>query len=68
MGKNKARHKASQEAYQQVVYSYRQTVLDVFKEVNNAISAFSKMHKVRQSHEALHQSAKPTMSWRNYNM
>ncbi|MDR1156512.1 MAG: efflux transporter outer membrane subunit [Bacteroidales bacterium] len=58
MGKNKARHKASQEAYQQAVYSYRKTVLNVFKEVNNAISAFSKMHEVRQSHGALHQSAK----------
>ncbi len=58
MGKNKARHKAAQEVYQQAIYSYQQTVLDVFKEVNNTITAFNKMREVRQSYEALYQSAK----------
>ncbi len=58
MGKNKARHKAAQEMYEQEVYRYQQTILNVFREVNNAIVFFDKMHEVRQSHELLYQSAK----------
>lgn len=57
MGKNKAKHKAAKAAYEQEVYSYEKTVLEAFKEVNNAIITFQKVKEVRQSQEALYKSA-----------
>lgn len=57
MGKNKAKHKAAQAAYEQEVYAYEKAVLDVFKEVNNSITTFNKMKEVYRSQEAFYESA-----------
>lgn len=59
-GKNKAIHKAAQAAYEQEVYSYENKILNVFKEVNNAIVTFEKSKEVRKSREELYKS---TMSY-----
>ena len=40
-GKNRARYQASVEAYNQERYQYEQKVLEVFKEVNDAVSSYS---------------------------
>lgn len=56
MGKNKARHKAAKAAYEQEVYSYEKTILEVFKEVNGAIVNFEKTKEVYQSRLALYSS------------
>lgn len=56
-GKNKAKHNAAKAAYEQEVYSYEKTVLNVFKEVNNAISTFRKAKEMRESQEKLYNSA-----------
>ena len=40
-GKNKARYQAAVEAYNQERYQYEQKVLEVFKEVNDAVSSYS---------------------------
>lgn len=58
MGKNKAQHEVAKAAYEQEVYSYEKTVLNVFKEVNNAIVTFHKTKEVRQSNEELYASAR----------
>lgn len=58
MGKNKATHNAAKAAYEQEVYSYEKTVLNVFKEVNNAIVTFQKTKEVRRSNEELLASAR----------
>lgn len=58
MGKNKARHNAAKAVYEQELYSYEKTVLNVFKEVNAAINTFNKMKEMRISNEALYQSTK----------
>lgn len=58
MGKNKAEHKAAQAIFEQEVYSYEKTVLNAFKEVNNALISFRKMKEVRKSQEELYSSAK----------
>lgn len=58
MGKNKARHNAAKAVYEQELYNYEKTVLNVFKEVNAAINTFDKMKEMRISNEALYQSTK----------
>lgn len=57
MGKNKAKHKAAQAAYEQAVLDYKKKILDVFKEVNNAINTFEKTKEMRKSQETLYLSA-----------
>lgn len=56
-GKNKARHAASQAAYEAEVHAYWKTVLTVFAEVNNAISTLEKAKAMRLSHRKLYDSA-----------
>ena len=58
MGKNKATHNAAKAAYEQEVYTYEKSVLEVFKEVNNSIVTFNKMKEVYRSQEVLYNSAK----------
>lgn len=56
-GKNKARHSAAQAAYEAEVHEYEKTVLNVFAEVNNAISSLEKAKTMRLSHQKLYDSA-----------
>ncbi|WP_352423921.1 TolC family protein [Proteiniphilum sp.] len=56
-GKNKARHTAAQAAYEAQVYEYEKTILNVFAEVNNAISSLEKAKTMRLSHQKLYESA-----------
>lgn len=56
-GKNKARHAAAQAAYEAEVHEYEKTVLNVFAEVNNAISSLKKAKTMRLSHQKLYDSA-----------
>lgn len=58
MGKNKAKHRAAQAAYEQSVLEYEKKVLDVFKEVNNSIITFQKTSEIRKSRSELYQSTK----------
>lgn len=57
MGKNKAAHSAAKASYEQEVYNYEKTLLNVFKEVDNTIITFRKTKEMRQSNEALYNSA-----------
>lgn len=57
-GKNKAKHKAALARYEQEVNSYEKTILNVFREVNNAIIDYKKIKDARQSRETLYVSAK----------
>ena len=57
MGKNKAKHRAAQAAYERSVLEYEKKVLDVFKEVNNSIVTFHKVKEIRESTEELYESA-----------
>ena len=57
LGKNKAARRAAEAAREQEVYRYEQTVLEVFREVNNAIGTFQKSKEMYRSAEALFQSA-----------
>lgn len=43
--------------YTEEVYAYEKTVLNVFKEVNNAISTYHKTKEMRQSQDKLYASA-----------
>ncbi|WP_294080955.1 efflux transporter outer membrane subunit [Proteiniphilum sp. UBA5384] len=56
-GKNKARQTAAQAAYEAEVHAYEKTVLNVFAEVNNAISSLEKAKTMRLSHQKLYDSA-----------
>jgi len=56
MGKNKAAHEAAKAVYEQEVYEYEKTVMDVFREVNNAINTHQKVKEVRESRETLYYS------------
>ncbi|NDW19343.1 efflux transporter outer membrane subunit [Dysgonomonas sp. 216] len=58
MGKNKAKHNAAKAAYEQEVYNYEKTILNVFGEVNGAIIAFRKAKEIHHSQEAVYRSAK----------
>lgn len=55
-GKNKATHEAAKAVYEQEVYKYENKILNVFKEVNNAIVTFEKSKEVRKSREKLYES------------
>ena len=55
--KNKARHKVSQAQYEQEIYSYQKTVLNAFKEVNDAIIAIRKNKDITISWRVLESSA-----------
>jgi len=55
-GKNKAGYDAAKAAYEEQIYSYEQVVLNVFKEVNNALSSFYKTKEMRMSQEKLYES------------
>lgn len=57
MGKNKARLKVAKARYEQELYSYQKTVLEAFKEVNNAILTVRKAKEIRISYEKLLTSA-----------
>lgn len=57
MGKNKAKHRAAQAAFEQELYRYEKTIINVFKEVNNAIITYQKVKEVRASREGLYESA-----------
>lgn len=56
--KNKAKHNAAKAVYEQEIYSYEKTVLNVFKEVNNAIFTFRKAKEMRESQEKLYNSSR----------
>lgn len=58
MGRNRAAHKAAQAVYEQEVYAYEKKILDVFREVNSAITTFVKTKEMYKSAEALYESAK----------
>lgn len=57
MGKNKAKLKVAKARYEQELYSYQKTVLEAFKEVNNAILTVRKAKEIRISYEKLLTSA-----------
>jgi multidrug efflux system outer membrane protein len=57
MGKNRAKVKAERARYEQEVYNYQKKVLEVCKEVNNAIISLRKVKEVRDSRARLEVSA-----------
>lgn len=57
MSKNMANHKASQAVYEQIAYDYEKTVIQAFKEVDNAIITFEKAKEVRKTRENLYKAA-----------
>lgn len=52
-GSNRARLKAARAALEAETYSYQQTVLSAFKEVDNALTTFSKIRDMRESRARL---------------
>lgn len=68
MGKNKAKHEAAKAIYEQEVYRYEKTVLEVFKEVNGALDTFRKRKEMRSSNETLYNSTKAyyDLAWLQY--
>lgn len=57
MGKNKARLRAAQARYEQEMYGYQKSVLEAFREVNNAIITIRKTKEIRTSRARLEASA-----------
>ncbi|NDW09313.1 TolC family protein [Dysgonomonas sp. 520] len=57
-GKNKANHNAAKAVYEQEVYNYQKTILNVFREVNNAITSYFRTQKKRETAMTLYDSAK----------
>lgn len=57
MGKNKAKLKVAKARYEQEVYTYQKSVLNAFKEVNNALITIRKAKEIRISYEKLVASA-----------
>ncbi len=57
MGKNKARLRAERARYEQEVYAYQKSVLEAFREVNNAIISLRKVKEVRASRARLEASS-----------
>lgn len=49
MGKNKAKLKVAKARYEQEIYGYQKSVLEAFKEVNNAIVTVRKAKEIRTS-------------------
>ena len=64
-GKNRARLKAARAALEQETYNYQQTVLAVFKEVDNALTTFSKIREMRESRSRLEEAARSYMELAN---
>ena len=58
MGRNKARLKVARAQYEQEIYSYEKTVIEAFKEVNDAIVSVRKAKEVRQSQAKLEIAAR----------
>lgn len=58
MGRNKAKVKVAKARYEQELYAYQKSVLEAFKEVNNAIVTFRKVKEVRASRARLEASAR----------
>lgn len=58
MGRNKARHRASVAAYEQEALRYEKTVMDVFREVNNALTVFRKTREIYGAVEQYYNSAR----------
>lgn len=56
-GKNKAAHTKAKATYEEEVYNYEKKVLDVFREVDNAISSFRKTKEMRMSQDKRYSSA-----------
>ena len=57
-GKNIAKYKAQKAVYEQACYGYEKSVLNAFKEVNNAIVNFNKMKEAYESKRKLEQASK----------
>ncbi|MDR1499803.1 MAG: multidrug efflux RND transporter permease subunit [Tannerellaceae bacterium] len=57
MGRGRAKLKASRAAYEQAVYNYRQTALNAFREVSNALISLDRVRQVRRSLTRLEASA-----------
>jgi len=64
-GKNRARLKAARAALEQETYNYQQTVLTAFKEVDNALTTFSKIREIRESRSRLEEAARSYMELAN---
>lgn len=58
MGKNKAKVKVVKAQYEQELYAYQKSVLEAFKEANNAIVTIRKVKEIRSSREKLEASAR----------
>lgn len=61
MGKNRAKYKAQQFAYEQECYRYEKVVISAFYDVINAIVEFNKTKEIYQTRLMVEQSAKITM-------
>ena len=57
-GKNRAKWRAQQAAYEQTYYEYEKTVLNAFREVQNAIVEFNKVREMCELQSHLERSAK----------
>ena len=57
-GKNRAKWKAQKAAYEQAYYSYEKTVLNAFRETQNAIVSFNKVREMCALQARLERSAK----------
>ena len=64
-GSNRARLKAARAALEAETYSYQQTVLSAFKEVDNALTTFSKIRDMRESRARLEEAARSYMELAN---
>ena len=58
MGRNKAKLKVAKAQYEQELHSYEKTVIEAFKEVNDAIVSVRKAREVRQSQAKLEAAAR----------
>ena len=58
MGRNKAKLKVAKAQYEQELYSYEKTVIEAFKEVNDAIVSVRKAKEVRLSQAKLEVAAR----------
>lgn len=61
MGKNRAKYKAQQFAYEQECYRYEKVVISAFYDVMNALVEFDKIKDIYQTRLMVEQSAKVTM-------
>lgn len=65
IGKNRARLKAAEAAYEQEVYAYQKSVLTAFKEVDNALTTYKKIREIRQSRLQLEKAARTYLYFAN---